>query len=59
MTPGKWTAISPALAGPQDAISAIAVSPALARVVYVGTTDAKVQVTNTADQGAQAQWVDR
>ena len=58
---GTWTAISPALTATAQtgAVAVMTVSPSLPRVVYVGTTDGKVQVTNTADQGKGAQWVDR
>jgi len=57
---GTWTAISPDLtASNSGVIDAIAVSPSLPRVVAVGTNNGKVQVTDSADQGAAAVWNDR
>jgi uncharacterized protein (TIGR03437 family) len=54
---GTWAPISPDLA-PNATISAIAISPASAKTIAVGTTSGKVQVTTTADQGGSATWTD-
>lgn len=56
---GLWTSISPDLTtGPGffGNISAMAVAPSNSNVVYVGTDDGNVQVTQNAGSGAAATW---
>jgi uncharacterized protein (TIGR03437 family) len=57
---GSWFPISPDLtAGNGATIKAIAVAPSDPNVVYAGTSDGKVQVTNNALAGVNASWIDR
>jgi uncharacterized protein (TIGR03437 family) len=57
---GSWFPISPDLtAGNGATIKAVAVAPSDPNVVYAGTSDGKVQVTNNALAGVNASWIDR
>jgi uncharacterized protein (TIGR03437 family) len=57
---GKWSAISADLtAGGGADIKSIAVAPSDPNVVYAGTSDGKIQVTNNALDGVNATWTDR
>jgi len=53
-----WTAISPDLTGgtASGRITTIALAPSNSDVVYVGTTDGRVQRTTNANAGAGATW---
>lgn len=54
---GSWTAISPDLTA-GGTLTTIAVAPSDSNTVYVGSSDAKVQVTTNAGMGASATWTD-
>lgn len=54
----RWDVISPDLTGGTGAISAIAVASSDSNVVYVGTTDGKIQRTLSAGAGTGASWTD-
>jgi uncharacterized protein (TIGR03437 family) len=57
---GSWFAISPDLtAGNGATIQAIAAALSDPSIVYAGTSDGKVQVTNNALDGVNASWNDR
>ena len=57
---GSWFSISPDLtAGNGATITAVSVAPSDPNIVYAGTSDGKVQVTNNALAGTNASWIDR
>jgi uncharacterized protein (TIGR03437 family) len=57
---GQWLPISPDLTAGNDAtIKAIAVASSDPNIVYAGTSDGKVQMTNNALDGVNASWIDR
>jgi uncharacterized protein (TIGR03437 family) len=57
---GSWFPISKDLTGGNGAtITTIAVAPSDPNIVYAGTFDGKVQLTNNALDGVTASWIDR
>ena len=57
---GQWAALSPDLTGGnKGTLTALAVAPADSNTVYVGTSNAKVQMTSEALKGPGASWNDR
>jgi uncharacterized protein (TIGR03437 family) len=57
---GSWFPISPDLTGGNGAtITAIVVAPSDPNIVYAGTFDGRVQVTNNALDGVTASWTNR
>ncbi len=56
---GKWKAVSPDLTSGFGSLKTIAVAPSDSNTVYVGTSNAFVQVTNDIQDGGNAVWNDR
>lgn len=56
---GKWKAVSPDLTFGFGTLKTIAVAPSDSSTVYVGTSNAFVEVTNDIQDGGNAVWNDR
>jgi uncharacterized protein (TIGR03437 family) len=57
---GRWNAVSPDLTGgKKGSLKSIAIAPSNRNIVYVGTSNSKVQATFDMQNGAQSTWSDR